>query len=339
MNIFRYLRDHTPMILLNMAGMFFLTLYLMVISVPFGSILLILIVWGSISVFCLVTRCLTRKRRYSEMWEVLNGIQEKYLFPEILKCPYTEEERQYYDIMQVVSKSMLEKVEQVQREKREYREYIEQWVHELKVPLTAVRLICENHKEEMSRKILTEFEKMNNGVEMVLYYARMDGVEKDYLIRETHLAAIVKNCLAQCRTAWIRAGIMVSVDISDQTVYTDEKWVGFILSQILWNCYQYCRAGHPQVKIYTERGLDGSDAVLSMVVEDNGAGIPQEEIERVFDKGFTGTNGRNYKKSTGMGLYICKKLCGHLGIGIRITSSPGNWTRVFLDFICETCQS
>ena len=114
---------------------------------------------GSISVFCLVTRCLTRKRRYSEMWEVLNGIQEKYLFPEILKCPYTEEERQYYDIMQVVSKSMLEKVEQVQREKREYREYIEQWVHELKVPLTAVRLICENHKEEMSRKILTEFEK------------------------------------------------------------------------------------------------------------------------------------------------------------------------------------
>ena len=109
---------------------------------------------------------------------------------------------------------MLEKVEQVQREKREYREYIEQWVHELKVPLTAVRPICENHKEEMSRKILTEFEKMNNGVEMVLYYARMDGVEKDYLIRETHLAAIVKNWLAQCRTAWIRAGIMVSVDIS-----------------------------------------------------------------------------------------------------------------------------
>ncbi len=131
----------------------------MVISVPFGSILLILIVWGVSPCSALSPGCLTRKRRYSEMWEVLNGIQEKYLFPEILKCPYTEEERQYYDIMQVVSKSMLEKVEQVQREKREYREYIEQWVHELKVPLTAVRLICENHKEEMSRKILTEFEK------------------------------------------------------------------------------------------------------------------------------------------------------------------------------------
>ena len=91
------------MILLNMAGMFFNTVSDGNIR-SFGSILLDPYRMGSISVFCLVTRCLTRKRRYSEMWEVLNGIQEKYLFPEILKCPYTEEERQYYDIMQVVSK-------------------------------------------------------------------------------------------------------------------------------------------------------------------------------------------------------------------------------------------
>lgn len=332
MNILRYIRDCTPVILRNTAGMFFLSLYLYAIAVPYRSILMILFIWGVVSLSCLITQCLLKKKKYDDMWEILNEMPEKYLFPEILSCPYPEEDRQYYEIMQVTGKSMLEKVEQVQKEKQEYREYIEQWIHELKVPLTTVRLTCENHRDDMTRKILAEFEKLNNSVEMVLYYARMDKVEKDYLIREVRLSDIIKSCLAQCRTAWIKAGIMVSVENMEQIVYTDEKWTGFILSQILWNSYQYRTEDRPQVKIYTEKRHTGGQPELSLIVEDNGSGIPDEEIERIFEKGFTGTNGRNYKKSTGMGLYICRKLCGHLQIGMRVTSLAGSWTKVYLDF-------
>ena len=110
-------------------------------------------------------------------------------------------------------------------------------------------------------------------------------------------------------------------------MYTDRKWIAFILNQMLLNSVKY-RREQPVFYIYTERGKNG----VVLVLEDNGAGIRQEEIPRIFEKGFTGSNGRSHERSTGMGLYLCRKLCGRLGIGIRAESEYGKGTKMFLEF-------
>jgi signal transduction histidine kinase len=198
----------------------------------------------------------------------------------------------------------------------------------MKVPITGIQLLCENNKSSVTRKILTQTEMISQSVERVLFYARLGSVEKDYLITEVPLKACVLEVLAQDKQFLIQNNVCIHTETLCGTVYSDQKWLQFILNQIIINSVKY-QGARPLVIDVTSQ--DQGDYV-TLSVTDNGIGIKESELSRVFDKGFVGSNGRTGKNSTGIGLYLCDQLCTRLGISIEIKSTAGEYTTVLLHF-------
>lgn len=212
---------------------------------------------------------------------------------------------------------MLERVSGEKREQAEYKEYIEQWIHEIKTPITAMKLICENHRADFSKDLLVELEQTNRYIEQALYYARSEHPEKDYLVREIRLFDVVHQANAENRYLLRRYDVRIALSETDDSVYSDEKWVCFILNQLIVNAVQY-RTESPVIRFYAEQSRNE----VSLCIADNGIGIINSDLPRIFEKGFTGKNGRSASQaSTGIGLYLCKRLCDKLEIGLTAISN------------------
>ena len=227
---------------------------------------------------------------------------------------------------------MIETVSDAQAAGREYREYVESWVHEIKTPITAASLICRNMGGENKDKLLRELGQIEAHVERALFYARAESPEKDCLIRQCSLHQIVSDAIKNHQTLLIGQGVRIETEgfgsrESEYPVYTDAKWASFIIGQILQNAARY--HGEEPVISLTAITL-GKQVQLS--IKDNGIGIPAHELPRVFDRGFTGKNGRARGGSTGMGLYLCRRLTAFLQMDLKITSTEGTGTEVSLTF-------
>ena len=188
-----------------------------------------------------------------------------------------------------------------------------------------MKLLCENNCSPFTRKILAELENINQYTEQALYYARSEHTEKDYSVREIRLFDVVHQSIAENKYLLLKNGVGIDLQETDDTVYSDEKWLCFILNQLIVNSVKY-RTEQPVLKFYAEQ--QGSQVVLC--VQDNGIGIDAGDLPRIFEKGFTGYNGRRDKKSTGLGLYLCKTIMDKLNHKITITSVEGEGTRVAL---------
>ena len=221
---------------------------------------------------------------------------------------------------------MLEQIGEVERERLEYKEYIEQWIHEIKTPITAMKLLCENHRTDWTKELLLELEKTTRFTEQALYYARSEHTEKDYSVREMALSQVVHQAIADNKYLLLQSGMRLEVEEMQDTVYSDEKWVRFILNQLIANAVKY-RTEQPVLRLSTHKRQDQ----VVLVVEDNGIGIAASDLPRIFENGFTGQNGRMVQQSTGIGLYLCKRLCEKLGIGITAASSE-HGTAISLSF-------
>ena len=221
---------------------------------------------------------------------------------------------------------MLERIGEVQRERKEYKEYIEQWIHEVKTPITAIKLICENNRCSFTRELLAELENINRFTEQALYYARSEHTEKDYSVREINLSDVVHGAIADNKYLLRQNNVAVTVEDVEYSIYSDDKWLRFILDQLISNAVKY-RADQPALHFFAVKENDS----IILSVEDNGIGIPQSDLPRIFEKGFTGQNGRMIRSSTGIGLYLCRRLCDKLGIGIS-ASSEGKGTAISLSF-------
>lgn len=268
------------------------------------------------------------KRRIQHLMSLAEALDQKYLLAELAEKPESSLERVYFQLMKTALKAMTDEVAQAKRQNAEYRDFIEQWIHEIKSPITGIQLLCENNKTEATRKISAQTELIERDVEKVLFYARLGSVEKDYLIKELSLKACVMEVLARNKQFLIQNEACVHTESIPDMVYSDKKWVCFILNQIIFNSIKYRGASPPVIQV---RSQDmGNYVVLS--VTDNGIGIKPSELSRVFDKGFVGSNGRTGKNATGIGLYLCDQLCSKLGIGIDIKSELGVYTTVFLYF-------
>ena len=238
----------------------------------------------------------------------------------------TGEDQVYYQLLKMAGKSMLEQIGEVERERLAYKEYIEQWIHEIKTPITAMKLLCENHRTDWTKELLLELEKTNRFTEQALYYARSEHTEKDYSVREMALSQVVHQAIADNKYLLLQGGMRLEVEEMQNTVYSDEKWVRFILNQLIANAVKY-RTEQPVLRISTHKRQDQ----VVLVMEDNGIGIAASDLPRIFEKGFTGQNGRMVQQSTGIGLYLCKRLCEKLGIGITAESSE-HGTAISLSF-------
>lgn len=268
-----------------------------------------------------------RKNKYlKEIENVMDKLEEKYLISEVMEKPRMEENLAYYKILKRANKSMIENVTKVRDAQKDYKEYIESWVHEIKIPITSSKLLCENNKSDVTNKIDEEIEEINNYVEQVLFYARLDQVSNDFMIRKINLEDSIRNVLARNKKLMIQNGIKVETKNIESSSYTDEKWLEFILNQIIINAIKYRKEQRPEIKIEIVENKEN----VKLLIKDNGVGIKKSEIDRIFDKGFTGTNGRNQKKSTGIGLYLCERLCEELGMTIEADSKENEYTKVMI---------
>ena len=326
MNWKRYIKDLLPAIFVNLVGILALVSFLLANGNSIDTIVLIVVTWSIVLLFYVLASCYRRKKYLDGLLRMTGQLDEKYLIADLMKEPERADDQVFYRILKQAEKSMLENVGAIRQERKDYRDYIEQWVHEIKTPITAMKLLCENHSSEFSRKMLAELEKTNRFTEQTLYYARSEHTEKDYSIREISLADVIHGAIADNKYLLRQNGVSIEMDSVTDTVYTDDKWVRFILNQLIGNAVKY-RSENSSLHFYTKQKIDQ----IQLVVADNGIGITEADLPRIFEKGFTGQNGRHIQSSTGIGLYLCKRLCDKLGIGLLV-QSDGNGTMVILSF-------
>ena len=324
-----FLREKASTILLLLFGLITIEIFLMAYNVGmFIKIYIPLIIMG-LYMISIIIEYFKRKKFYNNLLNMLEELDEKYLITEIIKTPNFLEGQIFKNSLEQIDKSMLENVNKYKYMTEDYKEYIELWIHEIKIPISASKMVIENNKNAITKSIDEELDKVENYIEQALFYARSNTVEKDYYIRKVVLKEIVNESIKKNKSSLIQEKISIDIHDLDVEVNTDNKWIVFILNQIIQNSIKYRKKENSVIEIYANQGKEN----VILYIKDNGIGIKQGEITRVFEKGFTGTNGRlSNKKSTGIGLYLCKKLCNKLGIGIELNSVQNEGTEVKLVF-------
>ena len=308
-----------------------LTIEIFLFAYPYGNFIKIYIpiIILLLYLISIIIEYLTKRNYYNNIYKLLNELEEKYLITEIIKNSNFTEGKILKDIIEQIDKSMLENVNKYKYLTEDYKEYIEMWIHEIKTPISASKMIIENNKNEITKSIDEELQKIENYIEQALFYARSNTVDKDYFIKKSNLQEMVNECIIKNKTVLIGEKISINTFDLDLEVKTDNKWIVFILNQIIQNSIKYRQKEAPKIEIYGKLGKEN----IILYIKDNGIGIKNGEVTRVFEKGFTGTNGRMLnKKSTGIGLYLCKKLCDKLGMGIEFNSVLNEGTEVRLIF-------
>ena len=201
-------------------------------------------------------------------------------------------------------------------------EYYTIWAHQIKTPIAAMRLTLQSEDTETARRLSGDLNRIEEYVEMVLTYLRLDSDDTDYLIREYDLDEIIKPAVRKFAREFILKKLSLDYAPTGYTVLTDEKWLSFVIEQIISNAVKYTSEGG--VKIYM-------DETGVLCIRDTGIGICAEDLPRIFENGYTGFNGREDKRASGIGLYLCKRIADNLGHGISVESVPGEGTTVRLD--------
>ncbi len=206
---------------------------------------------------------------------------------------------------------------------RDTVDYYTVWVHQIKTPIASMHLSLQNEDSPLSRKLETELFRIEQYVEMVLAFLRLDSVSTDYVFNQYSLDEILRRSIKKFSSDFIGRRLRLEYEPVDKTVVTDEKWISFVIEQILSNALKYTREGG--IKIYMK-----NENVLC--IEDSGIGIAKEDLPRIFEKGYTGYNGRSDQKASGLGLYLCKRICGNLGVDISASSAVDKGTVISLNF-------
>lgn len=209
----------------------------------------------------------------------------------------------------------------------ESRDYYMMWTHQIKTPIAAMKLLFErvNPQDRDTFLMREELFKIEQYVEMVLTFQRLGGIASDLVLAEYDLAALVRQAVKKYSVLFINKGLALKLEETDLKVVTDEKWLVFCLEQLLSNSIKYTVVGGIRI-----RAQEAEGGCVRLFIEDTGIGIRPEDLPRIFEKGFTGYNGRLDKRSTGIGLYLCRQIFTHLGIGVRVESQEGKGTEVAL---------
>ena len=259
----------------------------------------------------LVCGYISADRRLKKLQRVADELERPYLLGEVLQRPVNAVELEYFDIMKTVSRSAIDAAESAARQRDEYRGYVEKWVHEIKTPLTACQLILAGGGDES--KLRTQLRRADNTAESILWYARLQSAGASTQIAEVSVRAAADEAVKSEMELLIAAGVSVNTE-GDFTACTDGKALVFMIKQLLVNSAKYCRGG--EVRICASNGM--------LTVEDNGSGILPHELPKIFNRGYTGSNGSG---GTGMGLYLVKQTCSALGISLTAQSEKGRFTR------------
>lgn len=342
-----YLRDRAPSAAVACAGLAVVALMLMAAGVAGEGVAAACGVAAAAGALATGLDYLRRRRYYRRLAALAEGLAREgraYLAAELAEEPACAEERVFQEALRLGSKSMADELARMRADQRAYRDYVETWVHEVKTPIAAARLAAANDPCPVAEAMDVELGRVEGFVDQALYYARSTSLDRDFQVREVVLADVARAAVRSCARTLIDAGVAPELTDLDLTVRADPKWLEFCLRQVLVNAAKYRRdadalAGEPaRVRLWARRRQTGLDAwETELFVEDNGVGIPACDLARVWDRGFTGENGRRYARSTGIGLYLVRELCAKMGLGVSCDSEPGAWTRVSVTFPDSAC--
>lgn len=230
-------------------------------------------------------------------------------------------EEDYQELIKILKDYSVRTGAKADVERQEILDYYTLWVHQIKTPISAMRLLLQSDEPPRGAALEAELFQIERYVEMVLSYLRLDSTSSDYVLKEYELDSILRQCIRKYAKMFILKKLPLDFDETGLSVMTDEKWLSFVIEQLLSNALKYTSSG--KIHIYSEGYV--------LVISDTGIGIDQDDLPRVFEKGFTGFNGRADKKSTGLGLYLCRRVCDNLGHRLTISSAPGAGTQLYLD--------
>lgn len=328
MSIVTFIKERMLFLMVNLITFLLISILMNIVEVSMNAIFVLFLIWFFPLLIYMFLEFIKYNRYFKNLTSTLEGLDKKYLLPEVINGPRSQEERIISDVLKECNKSMHENVKYYKDEQAEYKEYIETWVHEIKTPIASAKLILENDDSNLSSRINYEMKRVEGFIEQVLYYARSSDVSKDYIIREFSLKDVVMKAIKNNSRDFINRNIKLNINKIEGNIFSDAKWIEFIINQIIINAIKFSIPNKGEVSISSK--VNENNIVLT--IEDNGVGINEKDIDRVFEKGFTGENGRNFGKSTGIGLYLCKKLCDKLGIGISLTSKEKIGTKVSIVF-------
>ena len=260
-------------------------------------------------------------QRRRQLKENLNAV---LLAGSFMSEPLNAVEADYQELVHGVLAEYARVVAAEASRRSDFLDYYSTWVHQVKSPIAAMRLFLESGKADPD-VLRPELFRVEQYVDMALQYARLESISSDLVFREVDLAALVRQSVRKFAPVFIGRRLGVKVGDFDLRPVTDEKWIAVVLDQLFSNALKYTASGH--VEILRDPAVE-----CGLIIRDTGIGIRPEDIPRVFERGFTGVNGRLDKRATGLGLYLAKKIMDRLSHGIRIESDGRTGTSVFLDF-------
>ncbi len=230
-------------------------------------------------------------------------------------------EKDYQELIMIIEQNRSELINTKDKDFKDMLNYYTIWAHQIKTPIAAMRLLLQSEKSNLNNELLEQLFKIEQYVEMVLQYLRLESMNSDLMFKRYSIDDIIRQGIRKYSKSFILKKIKLNYENLNYYVLTDEKWLVFVIEQILSNALKYTKKG--EISIYMDHNLPNT-----LVIEDTGIGIEQEDMPRVFEKGFTGYNGRSDKKSTGIGLYLCKQIVDKMSHTISIESKPGKGTKV-----------
>lgn len=267
---------------------------------------------------CFLWDYFKRKKFYNHTLNLLDKLDNKNLVQEMLPSATFIDSKILKEILYETDKYKIEEINKYKTKSQALKEFIEMWVHEIKTPLSSAFLTIYNNPGKLSDDLKVSLDKIEDYVEQVLFYSRSEAVSKDYIVKKYNLSSAVNKVILKHKQDFLLKKISLELNNLEIYVNTDIKWLEFIIDQIINNSIKYTDK-NAKIKIYTTKDKEK----VCLFIEDNGIGINPSDLPRVFDKGFTGKNGRTKYNSTGIGLYLVKKLCDKLKHGVEIESNKG----------------
>lgn len=328
MNIGTYIKEKKENIILFIILVIILLFLLDLFGVNKYLTIMILSLLSIYFIVDFFTFYLKRKKYYDNFLNNLNLLDKKYLILETLEEPEFLDGKVFYDALYKIDKSMMENINNYRNETEDFKEYVEMWIHEIKIPIAGLMLMCHNNKT-VNKNFLDQLNSLDNLTDQILYYVRSNYAEKDFLIKEASMDKIINEVLLKNKDSILENHIDVTVDVKNVKVLTDSKWLVFILNQIINNSIKYCDNSR---KSYIKFYIEDNEKEMTLHIKDNGIGVNASDLKHVFDKSFTGENGRKMRNSTGFGLYISKKLIEKLGHKISATSEENKYFEITITF-------
>lgn len=322
---FTYIKSQMKYVLYQTLFIIVIVAFFILFQLEYRVLVLFLTFCVAGNILYLLSEYIPRRRYYRELFSILDTMKQKEFIFDIVTKPTFWEGRFTTEALEAMSDYIKAQMHTFNHQTLLQQDYIDAWLHEIKTPLACLKLIAANTDSETSRKINIELERIHRYLEQVLYVSKVTTATDDYLIKKVSLAKVIQESLKMNSYYLIENYASIEQTGVDINVYTDEKWLQFIISQIIVNAIKYKK---DTVKLHFEAKQNAESVILS--ITDFGQGIPKTDIKKVFQKGYTGENGHATNNATGMGLYLCRMLAEKLYLGITIESSVNEYTTVTL---------